>query len=101
MLQPHINALATTLNNLKEFYSIAFHRAQECPVLLLNGQCPAELSSNLTKPHALKLLAILKTMISWLRCVYLGLELNSIVTLQEQDWTALIRLLLKLSTRSA
>ncbi len=60
-----------------ELYSLIFFShfafSQECPILLMEGQCPAEFSSSTL---GWKFLMSLKTLISWFRCVSLGLELN-------------------------
>ncbi len=45
--------------------------------LILEGPSPAEFSSNPEKPWKKITNCILKTLISWFRCVWLGLELNS------------------------
>ncbi len=53
-------------------------RSQWWANLALPGHFPAEICSNPDTTHLpCSLLVVLKTMISWLRCVWLGLELNS------------------------
>ncbi len=51
---------------------------QGCPNSVLKGQCPAEFRSNLPQHTCHEVSSMpSKSMISWFRCVWLGLELNS------------------------
>ncbi len=59
---------------------------QRWGTLILEGHSPAEFSSNPEKNRKkTKTNCILKTLISWFRCVWLGLELNSAGTPALQD----------------
>ncbi len=54
------------------------HLGQGSSNLILEGRCPAEFSSNLPQHTCLDVWSIpSKTLISFFRCVWLGLELNS------------------------
>ncbi len=53
--------------------------------LILEGHSPAEFSSNPEKPWGKTPNCILKTLISWFRCVLLGLELKTAGTPALQD----------------
>ncbi len=50
---------------------------QGSPNLILEGRCPVEFSSNLDQHTCLEFSSIRKYLISWFRCVWLGLQLNS------------------------
>jgi len=71
------------------FFSLGLK--QSSPNSVLEGRCPAEFNSNPDQTHLSMSLQILKTLISLLRCVWSGLELNSLgtVALQDRDWGTL------------
>ncbi len=60
------------------FVTMFISFGQGSPDSVLEGQCPAEFSSNLPQHTCLDVSRITsKTLISWFRCVWLGLRLNS------------------------
>ncbi len=63
------------------------HVHQRSQTQFLEGHSSAEFSFNqLQLTPVWKLLVILKTLISWIRCVWLGLELNSSELWPSRNW---------------
>ncbi len=60
------------------YWSIGLHHlVQGCPNLVLEGRCPAEFSSNLPQHTCREVSSVpSESLISWFRCVWLGLDLN-------------------------